>query len=301
MRYTINATRTNFIVCLLASLLFFSCSEDELRKDSVIIVDKVDYTEFDYWLQQNFVAPYNIDFKYRYDDKESDLNYYTIPPKYELAIKMAHLIKYVCIEAYDEVGGIHFTRAYFPKLIFTTGEWEYDNNGTFTLGTAEGGRKIFLHGVNYLGQYIKNTDELNTYYLKTIHHEFTHILNQTKDYTADFQLITGSDYVADKWNEVPFNEDYLSRGFISAYAQHSHTEDFAEMLSYFVCNSESRWDAWMSQAGEQGARNINAKLDIVKEYMLSAFNIDLEKLRSAIQRRQGDIAAGRIDLDNIEM
>ena len=57
------------------------------------------------------------------------------------------------------------------------------------LGTAEGGKKIFLAGTNYLTRYIKDRDALNELYLKTIHHEFTHILNQTKNYSADFQLI----------------------------------------------------------------------------------------------------------------
>jgi len=290
-----------FVLCTLYLVLGTSCQEDKLSSESVIVTDKVDYTPFDLWLQQNYVAPYNIDFKYRYDDKESDLNYYIIPPRYELAIKLAHIVKYACIEAYDEVGSVHFTRAYFPKLLFITGEWEYDNNGTFTLGTAEGGRKIFLHGVNYLEQYAKDADELNTYYLKTIHHEFTHILNQTKDYTADFQLVTGTGYVADKWAQVPFTEDYLTRGFISAYAQHSHQEDFAEMLSIYVCNPDSRWQRWMTEAGPDGARAINTKLDFVRDYMLTAFGIDLEKLRAAIQRRERDIVTGRIDLDNIDL
>ncbi len=46
--------------------------------------------------------------------------------------------------------------------------------------------------------------------MKTIHHEFTHILNQTKDYPADFQLITGSLSLTDdgqftiSWNKNRF-------------------------------------------------------------------------------------------------
>ena len=278
-----------------------SCSDDKLSADSVIVADKVEYNDFDRWLQQNYIAPYNIEFKYRYDDKESDMNYYIVPPYYELAIKMAHLVKYVCIEAYDEVGTIHFTRAYFPKMIFATGEWEYDNNGTFVLGTAEGGRKIFLHGVNYLDLYLKNASELNMFYLKTIHHEFTHILNQTKSYTDDFQLITGSGYVADKWNEYPFTEDYLKRGFISAYAQHSHQEDIAEMLAIYICNTPQQWDYWMKEAGEEGARSLNTKLEIVRDYMLTNFDIDISQLRSAIQRRQKDIVEGLIDMTSVAL
>ena len=282
-------------------LALWSCSEDELSKESVITVDQNSYTEFDYWLQRNYVAAYNIRFKYRYEDIESDMNYYTIPSKYEDAVKLAHIVKYMCLEAYDEVGGIDFTRAYFPKLIFTIGEWEYRNNGTYILGTAEGGRKILLSGTNYLDQYLGSADDLNEYYLKTIHHEFTHIMNQTKDYPADFQLITGTMYVADKWSEIPFDTGYLQRGFISAYAQHSDKEDFAEMLSMFVCNSEARWNRWMFEAGADGARLITAKLDIVKNYMLNAFNIDIEHLRASLQRRQKEVIEGYVSLTDLSM
>ncbi|MBQ9285250.1 MAG: putative zinc-binding metallopeptidase [Bacteroidaceae bacterium] len=287
--------------CIAATLALCGCSSDELSDESVITADKVDYTPFDYWLQRNYVAPYNIAFKYRYEDNESDMNYYTIPARYDMAIKLAHLVKFLCIEAYDEVGGIDFTRSYFPKMIFTIGEWEYKNNGTYILGTAEGGRKILLSGVNYLGQHLKNPEALNEYYLRTIHHEFTHILNQTVNYTADFQLITGTAYVADKWSESPFDTGNLQRGFITAYAQHSHNEDFAEMLSMYVCNSSQQWDSWMQEAGSEGSRLITAKLEVVKAYMLSSFNIDLDELRNTIQRRQIELVSGYINLDDIEV
>ena len=288
------------ILLLLLALTWVSCSEEELSSESVITIDQEDYTPFDYWLERNYVAPYNIQFKYRYEDNESDMNYYTIPARYEAAVKLAHIVKYMCLESYDEVGGIAFTRAYFPKLIFTIGEWEYENNGTYILGTAEGGKKILLSGANYIDQYVKDADELNRYYLKPIHHEFTHIMNQTVNYSADFQLITGSGYVADKWSEPPYNTDFLTRGFITAYAQHSPDEDFAEMLSTFVCNSPERWAYWMGLAGTEGERLIMTKFDLVNRYMNDSFGIDLVQLRNVVQRRQLDITMGRIDLESLE-
>lgn len=290
----------SFLVsCGIAAALSSCTDDDKLSPESVITADRQEYTEFDYWLQRNFVAAYNIRFKYRYEDIESDMNYTTVPSRYDDAVVLAHLVKYLCLETYDEVGGIDFTRAYFPKLIFTIGEWEYRNNGTYILGTAEGGRKILLSGTNYLSQYLHSADDLNEYYLKTIHHEFTHILNQTKDYPADFQLITGSLYVADKWSESPHDTNYLKRGFISAYAQHSDKEDFAEMLSTYVCNPVSRWDGWMKEAGADGARLITAKLDIVRSYMRDTFGIDIDQLRTTLQRRQQEVQQGRINLSEL--
>lgn len=278
-----------------------SCSEDDLNAESVITIDKKQANDFDKWLTVNFVNPYNLEFKYRYEYKETDANYYTIPAELNQAIEMAHLVKYLCLESYDEVAGIDFTRNYFPKMIFTIGEWEYRNNGTFILGTAESGKKILLTGVNYLDTYKSSPAALNHYYFKTIHHEFTHILNQTKEYSAEFKLITGNSYVADSWSKEPFNVGYLERGFISAYAQHSDTEDFAEMMSLYVTNSKEQWDEWMAEAGENGAPLLQAKLDIVKSYMKDSWGIDMDKLRDTILRRQADLAAGKVDLTDISV
>lgn len=278
-----------------------SCSEDDLNAESVITIDKKQANDFDKWLTANFVNPYNLEFKYRYEYKETDANYYTVPAELNQAIEMAHLVKYLCLESYDEVAGIDFTRNHFPKMIFTIGEWEYRNNGTIILGTAESGKKILLTGVNYLDTYKSSPAALNHYYFKTIHHEFTHILNQTKEYSAEFKLITGNSYVADSWSEEPFDVGYLERGFISSYAQHSDTEDFAEMMSLYVTNSKEQWDEWMAEAGENGAPLLQAKLDIVKSYMKDSWGVDMDKLRDTILRRQADLAAGKVDLTDISV
>lgn len=257
--------------------------------------------DFDKWLDENYVGPYNIEFKYRYNINESDLNYYTVPADYDCAVIMAHLVKYICIDSYDEVAGPVFTRKYFPKMFFLIGEWEYLNNGTFILGTAEGGKKIMLSGVNYLPDHLGSSEELNHYYLKTIHHEFTHILNQTVNYPKDFAAVTADKYLADSWSSEPYNSEYLGRGFISAYAQQSDTEDFAEMLSLYVTNDETWWNSQLASAGD-AAESIVAKMDIVRNYMQESFGIDPDKLRSStILRREKDVTMGRVNLKDLSL
>lgn len=283
-----------FSVCLFAA----GCQQEKLNPDSVIQVAQTEKNDFDRWLDVNFNTPYNIEFKYRYEMNESDLNYFTIPAEYNCSIMMAHLVKYLCVETYDEVAGITFTRTYFPKMFFLTGEWEYRNNGTIILGTAEGGKKIFLAGVNLLPEYIRSVEDLNTYYIKTIHHEFTHILNQTKDFPVEFKSITGSGYVADSWNEEPYASHHLEYGFITDYSQYSEDEDFAEMLSEYITHTPEWWDRTMKAAGD-GASPIMAKLDIVRSYMADAFGIDLDVLRQTVNRRQQDIVQGKVDLHDI--
>ena len=283
-------------------LSFTACETDEPDESvSVITIDKYEPNPFDLWLEENFVAPYNIAFKYRYEQIESDLNYYTVPANLEESIILAHLVKYTCCDLYDEVAGVEFTRSYFPKMFFLIGEWEYKNNGTIILGTAEGGKKILLSGVNYLKTYMsRGADAVNYYYLKTIHHEFTHILNQTVTIPNEYKFITSEDYVEDLWSESPYNEGYLTRGFISAYSQNSYTEDFAEMLSMYITNSPEQWEAWMTEAGD-AASLIEAKLGIVRSYMQSGFGINIDDLRSALMRRQNKIFTGKVDLEDISL
>lgn len=298
-------------VCLLTA-----CSSDDPEGESVINPSMASQTEFDRWLEANYVNPYNIRFVYRYEDNETDMDYFNVPAEYDKAVKLAHIVKYACIEAYDEVGGIRFTRAYFPKMLYATGDFEYRNDGSLILGTAEGGKKIFLSATNWLDVLgTTSVESLNTYYLKTIHHEFTHIMNQTTDYTADYQKVTGTGYVADNWTDHPYDgydsdDDQLSgitndycykHGFITAYSQYSHGEDFAEMLSEYVINTQEVWDERIARAGTEGAALINAKLDIVRSYMMDNFNIDIDKLRETVRRRELDVVAGRVDLMSLDV
>ena len=299
-----NAMKTICRYILAAGLLLglgfgaTSCQEEVLNPESVIKVSAAKKNAFDKWLEVNFRNPYNIDFKYRYEMNESDMNYFTIPADLEYSIVMAHLVKYLCVETYDEVAGITFTRSYFPKMFFLTGEWEYRNNGTIILGTAEGGEKIFLAGINLLPDYMGNAEDLNHYYIKTIHHEFTHILNQTKDFPVEFKSITGTGYVADSWNEEPYESNHLQYGFITDYSQYSEDEDFAEMLSEYITHDETWWNAQLQQAGD-AKRFIASKLDVVRDYMADTFNIDIDVLRATVLRRQNEVFSGHVDLHDI--
>ena len=294
---------------MLMALVLTSCEKDEIKEKSVITADSYKQNQFDKWLEVNYVNPYNIDFKYRYEEIESDYNYYTIPAQLEDAIIMAHLVKYLCVETYNEVAGIDFTRAQFPKMFYLIGTWEFRNNGSYILGTAEGGKKILLAGINELSSHLGSADELNYYYIKTIHHEFTHILNQTRDYPTSFRQVTPSSYVKDSQFEEPYVSNYLKRGFISAYAQTEPREDFAEMVSEYVTHSAEWWEEQLTEADdtwdgdpdqtETGRAFIEQKLDIVKAYMFDTWHIDLDELRDCILRRQTNVTEGLIDLTDL--
>lgn len=294
--------------CLFTFLLLglVSCSEDDLSDESVINSLTKDKTALDYWLDENYLEPYNINFKYLYDDSETDLDYYLVPADYNCSVAMAHLLKYDCIEAYVEVAGIDFVRQYFPKEFVILGSWEYRNNNTRVLGTAEGGKTIILMGVNNILANQYNPTYLNTNYFKTVHHEFVHILNQTSDFPTSFNQVTGSSYVADKWSDSPYSVTYASRGFVSDYAQSEAKEDFAETVSVYLTYTTDSWNTLLKNAeagtdanGRTGRELIEQKLGIAREYLWSAWKIDLDALRAAVQRRGNDIAGRKIDLTDL--
>lgn len=287
-----------------------SCSDDDLSDQSVITDSKTTENDFDKWLYTNFVTPFNIEIQYRYDDNESDMQYYDVPADLKQSIELAHIIKYTCVDAYTAAAGINFTRTYFPKQFSLLGEFEYENNGSMKLGTAEGGKKIRLLGVNHLDEVINNRTYLDEYYLKTIHHEFVHIVNQTKDYPREFDKVTASGYVNDSWSSEKYVTGYNQRGFVTAYSQKEAREDFAEMVSEYVTKTPAQWNALLKKSlivdkttgkiDYTGYDALVKKLTICKQYYKDTFGINLDDVRDEVVSRETNVVNGSIDLTSLK-
>ena len=257
---------------------FNSCSEDGLNNQSVFEdVSNKETNEFDIWLENNYRQPYNIDFKYRYSDKESDLAYNVIPADFDCSKALAILIKHVWIESYVEAISPEFMKTYVPRIIQLTGSYKWNNNGSQVLGTAEGGLKVMLYGVNeldidnprinsenpYESHDVKPID-MNYWFFHTMHHEFCHILTQKKDYDTAFRTISAATYHATDWINLE-DKKVAKEGFVSSYAASEYNEDFAEIYATYVTNSPAGWQKITDQAGEGGKAIINQKLDIMKK------------------------------------
>lgn len=286
---------SKYIAMAVAIFAFIACEERPLDKDSQVIDSKTEQNDFDKWLVTNYVNAYNIDFKYRMEMNESQMSYWLVPAEYNKSIVMAKLVRHLCLEAYDEItGSKEFIRTHFPKMIHLIGSAAYKNNGTMVLGEAEGGLKITLYMINDL---MLNVDYLNHYYFKTMHHEFAHILHQKKPYSTDFNLISGPDYVTDAWSDTWSGDaDAQKNGFISEYASKEANEDFVELIAVYVTSTAAEWNTVIKNAGD-GAAIINAKFDIVYNYMLNTWGINLDELREVVQRRQSEIET--LDLENL--
>ena len=57
----------------------------------------------------------------------------------------------------------------------------------------------------------------------------------------------------------------------------------------------------MAEARNDAKEKITAKLDKVKKYMLSTFDIELDDLRDAVLRRQEEVVSGIVDLTSLEI
>ncbi|MDO7138012.1 zinc-binding metallopeptidase [Algibacter lectus] len=291
--------KINFLILLIfSSVIFNSCENTDAldRNVSVVNGDDGEKTQFDLYLDREYVDPYNISFLYKLPDIETNFNHTLVPATLENSIKMSNLVKYLCLEPYDAVAPEFFMKKFFPKQLLMVGSAAYQNNGTRIIGTAEGGLKISLFEINNLD--VTNIETLNALYFRTIYHEFSHILHQNVDFSSDFDAITETTYVGDSWNESwtaanPSN----AAGYISNYASKEATEDFVELIAHYITSSTSTWDDIIAAAGDTGGPIITQKMELVKKYLQTTWSINIDDLRDEIQTRSANL--NDQDLDNI--
>lgn len=68
----------NLTIILLAtvSIGFTACSEDDVDFGFSVIKDsRTPQNDLDKWLDKNFVEPYNIEMRYRWEDNETSMDY----------------------------------------------------------------------------------------------------------------------------------------------------------------------------------------------------------------------------------
>ena len=230
---------------------FTSCSDDDFTEtifpDQSEELDPNSATyKFDKWLKQNYLDVYNLDFRYKMQDVGTDMNYNLVPATYQNAQDLALLAKHLWFDVYNDVVGPNFLKQYGPRIIHLIGSPAYDpSTGTITVGLAEGGIKVSLFRVNALD--LNSPDQLNEYYFKTMHHEFAHILHQTKTYPAKFNTISVGKYDGSNWQDRQEGV-VLSCGFVTPYASSAYREDFAEIIANYIVKTDAQWERYYDLA-----------------------------------------------------
>lgn len=297
-----------FLLIAAVAALAVACSNDDVDTANSIFpknATTAEKTDFDKWLRKNFTDPYNIRFNYLYIDQNSDMSYNVSPADISKSVALAKIIKHVWLDAYTELMGPDFLKQHCFREFQLIGSAQYTGKGSVVLGFAEGGIRVNLFQVNRLDPasiYIEQDDpyststafDLNGAYFHTMHHEFAHILTQLKDYSTDFRTITKV-YHSTDWVNVSDRKSG-AEGFVTGYASSEYNEDFAEVFSCYVTDTDAMWQARLQQAvtaanGDESGKNaILAKLSIIRTYLKDSWGVDIDKLRTIVLRRAGEVS-----------
>ena len=290
-----------YIVLAAVVTLGLTGCEEKLDKDSIFpyvpVLDSTSYTyEFDKYLYENYQLTYNIAFQYKLADESTDMDYNLVPVTYEKAQIVAHAIKYLWLDVYKSQMGAEFLKEYAPRIINVLGSPAINAaQGTETLGVAEGGVKITLYNMN--GIDLGNMAWLNQYIFHVMHHEFSHILHQTKSFPKEYELISAGKYDSQSW-QYRSDEEAYHLGFVTPYSMSEAHEDFVEVISSYITDTRQRWqDRGITMAedhthivewdeDQEGTDIIINKINMCKDWLLEKFDYELDSLRAEVQRRQ---------------
>jgi substrate import-associated zinc metallohydrolase lipoprotein len=277
---------------IMTALILAALACDDPYNDAVQDTDyvtndpKFPPTELDNWLLNNFTQPFNIEVKYRWDASEADLYRTLVPPKVTQVQPLMEVVKSVWIDPYDQLAGGSFIKTYCPKQFLLIGSARYNIDGTFTLGTAEGGRKVVLYVVN---DFVPEERSALKSMLHIVHHEFGHILNQKIPYPSSFREISGGAYTGD-WRFSSIAQA-RANGFITNYAMASPDEDFVEMVAVMLMEGKEGYQAILDcQTNANSLAIIRKKEQLVVQYYKESFNIDFYALQDAVQEAINTIA-----------
>lgn len=273
------------IFSLLAlSLLVSSTSCD---KNEVLDVDMESYNYDDFeklpiddYISENLTKPYNVEVIYRFDRSHSDINKNISPPVITQVQPAVDMVLEGFIKVYERVAGPTFIKTYTPKQFVLFGSHAYNSNGSVTLGTADGGRRVVLYDVNNINA---NSPSDISRRLQTIHHEFTHILNQIVPIQEAFRTVT-TDYVADWLAAANTDAEAKALGFVSRYSRSSFPEDFAETVAHLLVKGQVWYDIYAAGSTADGKAKLKLKQSLVEDYFMKYLNIDFKKLQYEFQQ-----------------
>jgi substrate import-associated zinc metallohydrolase lipoprotein len=260
-------------------LIIFGCKKTENLDREIVGLggDTWPTTPLDTWLYDTFTKPYNIAVKYRWDGTEQDPNFTLVPPKTENVKPLMEMVNNAWINPYVDLMGANFIKTYAPKNYVLIGSVRYNSGGTVTLGEAGGGVKITLFNVN---NYDATNRAVSKRILKTIHHEFAHILHQTTMFQKEYQYITPSGYTAD-WNNAT---GFYNKGFISQYAQAAPEEDFVEMIALMITEGRNGYEVLTRNITDATAlAAVRQKQSMVTAYLKQTWNVEIESIQAKVQ------------------
>lgn len=281
-------TFLNITILALSMGLFFGCvskEEDVSAKVDGLGGEVLAKQALDTWIEQTLTKPYNIEVKYRWDPYEVPLGKILTPPLVEKVRPIMEGVKAIWIDPYEKTAGSDFIKKFCPKQYVLVGSANYNRDGTVTLGTAEGGRKVVLYTVNFFDKkYVGSNNDFGSLkqQLHTIHHEFGHILQQNVAPSIAFRQITPGTYTSN-WYNVSDSEA-LALGYVTSYAMSKADEDFVEVLATLLVEGQAGYDAIVNAAPTAEAKSaLRQKRQLVIDYMQNTYKINFANLQTLTQ------------------
>jgi substrate import-associated zinc metallohydrolase lipoprotein len=297
----------NFLVNNTQKLVFFFCivfSLASCKKESLGDVENIPglggdtwaTTPIDTWINDSLTVPFNIAVKYKWDQFELSLNKTLVPPREDKIIPVLSAVKKVWIDTYIAETDSLFMKKYVPKFFALCGSASWNTDGTITLGTAEGGRKVVLYVLNdFRTKAMTGFVPSDSFNIKqmfhTIEHEFGHILHQTVMYPQAYKSISVGFYTSN-WNNVS-DRDANKDGFVTAYAESAPDEDFVEMIAMMLVEGKAGFDAIVNSipAGTstnnvtqaQAISRLRQKEAIVVSYFKETWGINFYSLQTRVR------------------
>ena len=292
-------------VILLAVVTLTACNSDKISDTSIFpnvpVLDSSLYTyPFDKFLYDSLVVPYNIAFQYKLGDETTDMDYNLVPCKYNLSQQVACAVKYLWIDVYGKQINPEFLKLYAPRIINVLGSPAINaEQQTEVLGVAEGGFKITLYNMN--GFNLKNMAWMNQYIFHVMHHEFSHILHQTKSFPKEYERISAGKYDSQGW-QYHSDEEAYAMGFVTPYSMVEAHEDFVEVISSYITDTRAVWAKRGFEMAEdhthivsvnedqEGTATIQLKINYCKNWLMEKYNYSLDSIRAEVQRRQDNLS-----------
>ncbi|WP_316801039.1 substrate import-associated zinc metallohydrolase lipoprotein [Pedobacter frigidisoli] len=271
----------NIFAILLFVVALISCKkEDVLNTDfsQYNIDNPVANTDLDKWLTTTFLDEYNMEVIYRYNRFYHGNDRDVASVKVEKVQPQMQTYLDGFLLPYRKIAGTSFIKKYAPKQVVLFGSGSYNPDNSYTLATASAGRNITIYDLNNFD--LSNTNAI-VGKLRTIHHEFTHILNQIVPMPTDFQLITKSTYLA-TWTTVS-DATARANGYVTPYASSQPGEDFAETTTSLLVLGQAWFDAWANGSTAAGKAALKAKEASVVQYFTVNLGIDFRSLQKEIQ------------------
>ncbi len=216
---------------------------------------------------------------YRWDRRYTSSDAKVVPPKFELVLPFVQLMEQFWINPYESQKS-GFMRDNMPIEVVLVGSTiryhEGEEQGFNAAGQALSLSRVLLAGVN---EYDLKDEFWLREQVKTMHHEFAHILDKKYGRPNGFDDISKGKY-AGNTSFLEFSmETARERGFWVPYGMSNEEEDFATFVEGLISTSEDDFSTVI-----QDNDLLKRKYDMVNQYFLQ-YGIDIHKIQENLNKQ----------------